>query len=110
MQNWAAEFSIGSETLEVDLCYGRPATGTTEENIDRVRYMVMNEWRLTLNQIANAISISPEKVENTIYDERGMTKGCIKWVPCLLILDQKRARLITSQEMKHSLRQIQLVF
>lgn len=39
----------------------------------------------------------PLRVENTVYDERGTTKVCIKWLPCLLILDQKRARLITSQ-------------
>ena len=39
---------------------GRPATATTQENIDRVHRMVMDERRLTDNQIYNAEGISRE--------------------------------------------------
>ena len=50
VQKWTAEF----KSLEDDPRSGRPATATTQENIDRVvHHMVMDDRRLTVNQIAD---------------------------------------------------------
>ena len=43
VQKWAAEFKRGSESLEDDPRSGRPATATTQENINRVHHMVMDD-------------------------------------------------------------------
>lgn len=43
VQKWAAEFKRGRESLEDDPRSGRLATATTQENIDRVHHMVMDE-------------------------------------------------------------------
>ncbi|CAI9733412.1 Hypothetical predicted protein [Octopus vulgaris] len=98
VQKWAAEFRKGRENLEDDSRSGRPATATTEENIDRVHHMVMDDRQLTINQIANAIRISRERVENILHKELGMLKVSARWVPRLLTSDQKDTRLITSRE------------
>ena len=58
VQKWTAEFKRGRESLEDDPGSGRPATATTQENIDRVHHMVMDDRCLTVNQIANAVGIS----------------------------------------------------
>ena len=97
VQKWAAEFKRGSESLEDDPRSGRPAKATTQENINRVHHMVMDDWRLTVNQIANAEGISQERVINILHNELGMSKVSAWWVPLHLTPDQKHTRLVMSQ-------------
>ena len=39
VQKWVAEFKRGRESLADDLRSERPATATTQENVDRVHHM-----------------------------------------------------------------------
>ena len=59
---------------------GRLASATTQEKIDRVHHMVMDDRRLIVNQIADAVAISREQVWNILHHELGMLKvplgGC----------------------------------
>ncbi|XP_014770198.1 uncharacterized protein LOC106869137 [Octopus bimaculoides] len=100
VQKWPAEFRRERESLKGDPRSGHPPpTAITVENIDRIQYMVMlmNDRRLTINQIAN-VSIFREEVENILHNELGMTKISAWWVLRFLTPDQKRTRLITSRE------------
>lgn len=60
--------------------------------------MGMDVRRLTINQIANDISISRERFENIVHIEFGMMKVSALLVPRFLISDQKRTRLSISRE------------
>ena len=97
VKNWAAKFRRGREGLEDDPSSGRPASVTTQENIDPVHHMVMDDRRLTVNQIADAVAISRERVENILHQELGISKVSTRWVPRLLMLAQKHTRLVMSQ-------------
>eukprot|EP00106_Octopus_bimaculoides_P005194 XP_014772636.1 PREDICTED: uncharacterized protein LOC106870916 [Octopus bimaculoides] len=70
----------------------------TEEIIDRVEHILMDDRHLTTNHIANLISIFRERVENILRNELRMRNICARWVPCFLIPDQKRISLIISQK------------
>ncbi|XP_029634602.1 uncharacterized protein LOC115210258 [Octopus sinensis] len=97
VQKWAAEFKRSRENLKDNPRLGRPAIATTQENIDRVHHMVMNDRRLNVNQIANAIGISRERVENILHNELSTPKVSIRWVPRHLTPDQKYTRQVISQ-------------
>ena len=97
VQKWAAEFKRGRESLEDDPRPGRPVTATTQENVDHVHHMVMDDRRITVNQVASSVGISRERVENILHNELGMSKVSARWVPRLLTPDQKHTRLAMSQ-------------
>lgn len=46
----------------------------TEENIDRVHYVMVYDRQLTVNQINDAINISHERTENILHNKLGVTK------------------------------------
>ena len=81
VKKWAAEFKRGREILEDDPRSGHPSTATTQENIDHIHQMVMNDRRLTISHLANVISISCKRVENILHNELGMSKVLAGWVP-----------------------------
>lgn len=56
------------ESVEDDPISGRPTTATLV-NITLVHHMVIVDRQLTINHIANAISISIERVENVLNNE-----------------------------------------
>ena len=97
VKKWAAEFKKGRESLEDDPRSGHPASATTQKNIDHVYHMVMDDRCLTVNQIAYAVAIFHERVENILHQELGMSKVSGQWVPCLLTPAQKHTWLVMLQ-------------
>ena len=97
VKKWAAKFKRGRESLADDPRSERPSTAITQENIDRIHQMVMNDRRLTISHLANVISISREPVENILHNELGMSKVLAQWVLRLLTPDQKLTRLVMSE-------------
>ena len=47
---------------------------TTQQNIDRIHHMVMNDQRLTVNHMANVMSMPRQLVENIIHKELRVPK------------------------------------
>lgn len=50
------------------------ASATTEENIDSVHHMLINDMRLAINQIANALILSCMRDQNILDNEVAMSK------------------------------------
>ena len=88
VKKWAAEFKKGRESFEDNPRSGRSSTATTQENIDRIHQMVINERRLTISHLADV---------NILHNELGMSKVSARWVPRLLTPDQKLTRLVMSE-------------
>lgn len=94
MHEIAAEFMRRRERLHNDPTSDRPAIAPTQESIDRVHNMVMDQRILTAKHIGNAISVSSERVENILYNEFSMIKVSDQWLPRLLTSDQRCTRPI----------------
>lgn len=99
VKKWAGEFKRGRECIEDDIRSGRPATATTQENIDLIHDMVMADRRIKVREIVEAVGISYERVQNILTNELGMSKISARWVPRLLTVDQKRVRFQTSSDL-----------
>ena len=55
---WYKRFRDGREDVEDDERPGRPSTSTTDENVKKVKEMVMNDRRITIRQVADDVGIS----------------------------------------------------
>ncbi|GFT60749.1 histone-lysine N-methyltransferase SETMAR [Nephila pilipes] len=54
--------------------------------------MILNDRKLKLNEIADTLKISTERVHHIIHEYLGMRKLCAKWWPRELTFDQKQRR------------------
>jgi len=89
IKKWAAEFKRGCTSLEDDPHEGRPKSATTLEIIEQVHDMVLDDWWMTVREIAETIGISKERVGYILHEELDMKTLCARWVPRLLTVDQK---------------------
>lgn len=95
---WVNKFKRGrTRTFDAPRS-GRPIVATTEEIIDKIHGIVMNDRRVRMVEIARAIGISIEQVHKILHEDLGMKTLSARWVPRLLTVDQKRTRKNISQQ------------
>jgi histone-lysine N-methyltransferase SETMAR len=98
VKKWAAEFKRGRTSIEDDERTGRPKTATTDEIVAKINNAVLNDRRLKVREIAEAVKISIDRVHHILHEILGMRKLSARWVPRLLTVAQKRVRMNISQE------------
>ena len=98
IKRWTAEFKRGRTSVEDEQRSGRPKDALTEETIEKIHDIVMNDRRVKVREIADLTKISMERVHFALHEKLGMKKLSARWVPRLLTLDQKRQRMTTSQQ------------
>ena len=55
---WYKRFQNGREDVEDDERPGRSSTSTTDENVEKVKEMVMNDRQITIREVADVVGIS----------------------------------------------------
>jgi [histone H3]-lysine36 N-dimethyltransferase SETMAR len=76
---------------------GRPKTATDQENVRKVHQMVMSDRRINIDEIAEALKISAERVHHVLHEDLDMSKISARWVPRLLTAEQKLLRVTASE-------------
>lgn len=59
----------------------RPFTATNEDNIERVRDMVLLDRRVTIDEMENRLQISNGSAYEIIHNRHGFHKVCARLVP-----------------------------
>ncbi|KAF7267485.1 hypothetical protein GWI33_019316 [Rhynchophorus ferrugineus] len=68
---------------------GRPKGVVADENIKKIHKIILNDRKLKMNNIADTLKISTDRVHHIINKYLGMRNLCVKWVPRELTFDQK---------------------
>ncbi|XP_024215639.1 protein GVQW3-like [Halyomorpha halys] len=77
------EFKLGRESLDNDPRSGRQKCASTPEFIAKVHKKVMEDRRLKMREIADAVGMSSERVYHILTEELGIKKISARWVPRL---------------------------
>ncbi|KAF7280537.1 hypothetical protein GWI33_005740 [Rhynchophorus ferrugineus] len=92
IKDWYAKFRRSEmSTGDVE----RPTEVVSDENILKIHKMILSDRKLKLNEIADTLQISTERVHHIIHEYLGMRKLCAKRVPCELPFDQKHRRVVS---------------
>ena len=94
---WSAEFKRGRDSLEDDPRPGRPADVISQEMIDRVERLVLNNRRIKVAELASECDISNGSVYTIIHEHLGMSKVSARWVPRNLNMQDRQQRVGWSQ-------------
>ena len=93
---WVKCFSEGIESVTDEESSGRPGTSRTEENIAKVRQIVLENRQLTVRSIVN---IDRETVRKILTEDLDMRKVRAKMVPKELTIGQKQRRVTICQDL-----------
>ena len=86
---------------QVQLCYNRfkegrperPSTSTTDENIEAVKKMILDNRRIIIREVADDVGIQFGSCQVIFTDVLGMKRAATKIVSKLLNFKQKQCRM-----------------
>jgi hypothetical protein len=87
--DWYKSFKEGRTSVENLSHERRPATSVNDENIEKVKEIVLENRRVTEREIASELGISNGSAHTIIHDVLGMRRVCARLVPKLLNFLQK---------------------
>ncbi|CAH2009846.1 unnamed protein product [Acanthoscelides obtectus] len=87
------EFKRGRVSLGDDPRVGAPKTAVTQENVDAVRKLIIEDRHVTFHEIEASLKISKTSIQKILDEELGVRKLVSRWIPHLLTEEQKAARL-----------------
>ncbi|XP_037930790.1 protein GVQW3-like [Teleopsis dalmanni] len=89
---WYKSFKEGREVIEDLPRSGRPSTSNTEENVAKIKKIVLDDRRMTEREIARDLNISNGSVHHILHDILGMRGVVAQLVPKHLNFLQKEYR------------------
>jgi len=93
IKEWYNRFKEGRTSVESDARSGRPSTSWNYELIDQVRTLVMQDRRVTIQELAVEVGISTDMVHSVLTDGLALQRVSVKFVPKLLMMEQKQLHL-----------------
>ena len=96
---WSAEFKRGRDSLEDDPRPGHLADVISQEMIDRVERLVLNNRRIKVAKLASKCGISNGSVYAIIHEHLGMSKVSARWVPRNLNMQDHQQSVESIQEL-----------
>lgn len=97
---WYKAFKEGREIVEDNPRSGRPSTSSKDENIEKVKEIVLGNRHSSLREIARELNLkSHESIRSILVDKLGMRRIAARLVPKELNFLQQQYRKQTSLDM-----------
>ncbi|CAH2005212.1 unnamed protein product [Acanthoscelides obtectus] len=93
ISRWYVEFKRGRVSLSDIPGVGAPKTAVTQENVDAVRKLIIEDRHVTYREIEASLKISKTSIQKILHEELGVIKLVSRWIPYLLTEEQKAARV-----------------
>ena len=90
VQLWYNRFKEGREDVNNDARPGRPSTSTTDENIEAVKKMILNNCRITIREVADDVAMSFGSCQEIFMNFLDMKCAAEKIITKILNFEQKR--------------------
>jgi len=104
---WFGRFKSGRETLDDDERSGRPRTGLSKENIEKVREFIKNNKKSSVKVIEMELGIPQTTAYRILTEVLGLKKVNSRFVPHKLTEDQKVDRIEHCKDIVKSARKDQ---
>jgi len=98
VKNWVAQFKCGDFSTCDTPHPGWPKTVTTQEIIDQIHKLMLEDRRISVKSITEQPGISREWVGSISHEDLDTRKLSPKWVPKCLNADQKLQRCHSSEQ------------
>lgn len=97
--DWYRAFKDGRETVQDMPRSGRPSMSTTDDNIKKVKEIVLENHHASVREIARELNIGREAARLILTDNLGMRRVAARFVPKELNFLQKDHRVQVSLDM-----------
>ncbi|XP_033218081.1 uncharacterized protein LOC117173550 [Belonocnema kinseyi] len=98
VKKWFTEFRCDCTSTSDAERSGRSKEVITPEIVDKIHGMMLDDRRVKVREVAEAVGISTDRVHHILHEYLNMKKLSAGWVPRLLTLDHKRNCVTTSKE------------
>jgi len=89
---WFYRFKAGRTSIDNDERSGRPVSSSTPEMIERVRQIILEVRRRTIDEVSRLVGIIHGTCHKILTVDLKMQHVTSKFVPRLLSIDQKRSQ------------------
>ena len=90
---WFSRFKNGEMSIEDPPRSGRPATSSSDENVDKINALIREDRRQTIDQLCEMSGISWSLIQRILSEDLHMGRVAAKFVPRLLTGEQRERRL-----------------
>ena len=99
---WFSQFKAGRTSTDDDERSGRPVSSSTPEMIERVRKIIREDRRHTMDEVSMLVGISHGTCHKILTEDLKMQRVASKFVPRLLSVDQNQQRLDVCLDLKEN--------
>ncbi|PNF17611.1 hypothetical protein B7P43_G13712 [Cryptotermes secundus] len=103
--NWYKCFKYGRKLTDDDDRSGWPSTAKTPENVAKVRDLILQDRRLTIQDRCHTLGLSYGTCQRILSEELNMRRNAAKFVPRVLQNEQKQHRLEACREHEQQLQE-----
>ena len=97
-----SRFKTSRTSTDEDERSGRPVSSSTPEMIERVRQIIREDRRRTIDEVSMLVGISHGTSHKILTEDLKMGRVASKFVPRLMSVDQKQQRLDVCLDLKEN--------